>query len=536
MSLNLLDWSIIAAYFMVLMGMGVVIGRTQKSEGDYFLGGRAVPSPAVALSIMATQCGSISIISAPAFVALREGGGLRWLQYEFAVPLAMVVLMLFFLPCFYRLSITTVYEYLERRFSYRVRWIMSALFQLSRGLATGVALYAVSIVTAVCFSLPLWSAIILTGVISTLYTMAGGIKAVIYTDALQIVVLWVSVFICVGFCIAAGGGWESFVNALKACDLTAVDFHHHGFGDGHTFSFWPMLLGGLFLYISYYGCDQSQMQRVLCTRSLEESNRSLFINGLLRFPLVLSYCLLGVSMMVFLSHNPDLKSAVPPDRYDYLIPLFIVRYLPHGIIGFIVTGIFAASMSSIDSAVNSLSAATIKDLLPPFPRLSRRISGSFVYYSRITTLVWGSVCTACAFLVGTISPTVIESINMIGSVFYGPVLATFALGIFTRTATGSGVIVGLGAGIALNLVLWIFFPAVSWLWWNLTGCGCTYGLGIVVSMLQKKVLCRDSSLVFDFSRGWYARLTCGTREHRRCVVLSIYFALIVGLSLAIGWW
>ena len=124
-------------------------------------------------------------------------------------------------------------------------------------------------------------------------------------------------------------------------------------------------------------------------------------------------------------------------------------------------GIFAAAMSSIDSAINSLSAATVKDLLVPFPPLTERISKSFVYYSRITTVVWGTVCTVFAFLVGTISPTVIEGINMIGSVFYGPILATFALGIFTRSATGNAVTIGLCAGILLNLVLWIFFPTVS---------------------------------------------------------------------------
>ena len=530
MNLNFLDWWVISIYFVILIGMSTVIGRFQKTETDYFLGGRNISSLAIALSIMATQCGSISIISAPAFVALKEGGGLLWLQYEFAVPLAMVVLMIFFIPYFYKLNITTVYEYLENRFNYSVRWIMSLLFQLSRGLATGVAVYAVSIVTAVCFNLPLWLAILLTGFISTLYTMLGGIKAVIYTDALQIIVLWGAVFICLGFGLPMLGNWEEIVNSLSSINLKAVDFSHHGFGDGHTFSFWPMVLGGLFLYISYYGCDQSQVQRVLSSASIKESNRSLFLNGLLRFPLVVSYCALGVFMIVFLSQNPDFRSSLPPENYDYLMPMFIVKYLPHGIIGFILVGIFAAAMSSIDSAINSLSAATLKDLLIRSHTLKEIISKKFIFYSRLTTLLWGTVCTVFAFLVGNVSSTVIEGINKIGSVFYGPILATFILGILTKSAKSGGVIVGLFSGILLNIVLWTFFPNISWLWWNLTGCFCTFGIGIVFSRLSKKESYTNCSLTFNFQEGWIKRLKIAKDASRSYFILIFYFLFIVFVS------
>lgn len=531
MSLNPLDWSVIVSYLLVLIGMSAVIGRFQKSETDYFLGGRNISSPAIALSIMATQCGSISIISAPAFVALKEGGGLLWLQYEFAVPLAMVFLMICFVPCFYRLNITTVYEYLENRFDYTVRWLMSLLFQLSRGLATGVAVYAVSIVTAVCFNIPLWFAILLTGFISTLYTMMGGIKAVIYTDALQLLILWGAVFICLGYGLPMLGNWQDIVHVLRDANLTAVDFHHHGFGDGHTFSFWPMVLGGLFLYVSYYGCDQSQIQRVLSSHSIKESNRSLFLNGLLRFPLVLSYCALGVFMIAFLTYNPEFRSLLPPDHYDYLVPLFIVNHLPHGVIGFILVGIFAAAMSSIDSAFNSLSATTLKDILIRSQSLNNYISKKFVFYSRLTTLFWGTACTLFAFLVGNISSTVIEGINMIGSVFYGPILATFALGILTQSAKSVGVIIGLFSGILFNLILWIFFPQISWLWWNPIGCFCTFGIGIVLSRSSKKESSTNGSLTFDFSKGWIKRLQISTDARRWYAILIFYFLLIV----LVGW-
>ena len=535
MQLTLLDWSVVSLYLAALIGVSVFIGKSQKGEVDYFLGGRGISSIAIALSIIATQCGSVSIISAPAFVALNERGGLLWLQYELAVPLAMIVLMVFFIPLFYRLQITTVYEYLEKRFSYSVRCIVSGFFQLSRGLATGVAIYAVSIVTSVCFGLPLWLTIILTGLISTVYTLIGGIKAVIYTDALQIIILWVSVFICLGFGLSLIEDWAGMAALLSTADLKAVDVQHHGFGDGETFSFLPMVLGGLFLYVSYYGCDQSQVQRVLWSPSIEESNRSLFLNGLLRFPLVASYCLLGVFMIVFLDQNPDFKASLPQGHYDYLLPLFIVNYLPHGIIGFVLVGIFAAAMSSLDSAINSLSAATLKDLGENLPSVKEAIQKRFIFYSRLTTFVWGALCTVFAYLVGGISTTVIEGINMIGSVFYGPFLAVFILGLLTRSATSSGVISGLFLGIFGNVLCWLFFPGISWLWWNVLGCIIALIVGIVISLLDVRgppvsdyrVVCSLGELKDRLQQG---------DDKRRCIVLVVFFLVISIMLLAYTEW
>ncbi len=525
MQLTLLDWSVVSLYLASLVGLSVVIGKSQKGEVDYFLGGRGVSSIAIALSIMATQCGAVSIISAPAFVALNEKGGLLWLQYELAVPLAMIILMVFFIPLFYRLRITTVYEYLEKRFSYSVRCVVSGLFQLSRGLATGVAIYAVSIVTSVCFGLPLWLTIILTGFVSTVYTVIGGIKAVIYTDALQILILWISVCFCLGFGLTLIDDWAGMAALLKAADLKAVDVHHHGFGDGETFSFLPMVLGGLFLYISYYGCDQSQVQRVLCSSSTEASNQSLFLNGLLRFPLVASYCLLGVFMIVFLDQNPGFKASLPPGHYDYLLPMFIVNYLPHGMIGFVLVGIFAAAMSSLDSAINSLSAATLKDLGENLPSVKEAIKKHFIFYSRLTTFVWGTLCTFFAYFVGTVSTTVIEGINKIGSVFYGPVLAVFVLGLLTRSATSTGVISGLFAGILGNVFCWLFFPGISWLWWNVLGCAIAFIAGRVVSSFNgMDIPVSDYRVVYSLVE-LKVRLRQGG-DKRRCVVLALFFLII----------
>jgi SSS family solute:Na+ symporter len=222
---------------------------------------------------------------------------------------------------------------------------------------------------------------------------------------------------------------------------------------------------------------------------------------------------------------------LPENRYDYLVPAFIVTYLPHGVIGLILVGIFASAMSSIDSAINSLSAATLKDILMGPRRFRSLISQKFIFYSRLTTLLWGALCTSFAFLVGNVSSTVIEGINKIGSVFYGPILAVFALGILASSANSTGVIAGLFMGTSLNVVLWIFAQDVSWLWWNVTGFLCAFTVGIFVGIISNTGRRRiTDSLTFDFSGGWRRRLVRDRGDGQAYFTLAIYFCLIVLFS------
>lgn len=478
-----LDYTILVVYFAGLILLSYLLGRRFVDLKDFYLGSRRIPAWAISASIMATQAGVISMISAPAFVALRPGGGLIWLQYEFAVPLAMILIMAVLVPFFYRSEVVTVYEYLERRFDVHTRSLLSLIFQVSRGLATGVSIYAAGILLSVVLETPLWVSILLTGVIALLYTAIGGIAAVIWSDVIQLVILWAGIFVVMGYAIAVGGGWTAVISHIPLERFQAVDFTSHGFGDGHTFSFWPMVIGGFFLYASYYGCDQSQMQRTLSSASVEESRRALWYNGLVRFPLVLSYTLVGLVMAGFVVQEPEFTASIPAEHLDYLIPLFIKRHVPTGLTGLILAGMFAAVMSSIDSAFNSLSAASVQDFYIRYlnPAASHR---QYLWWSRGTTVVWGVVCTGFAFLVQNLAPTVIEGINKIGSVFYGPILAAFLLAVLSRRATGRGVLVGLVVGVGVNLVLWLGFePAVSWLWWNATGCLATIAVAYPVSVL-----------------------------------------------------
>ena len=480
--MNQLDWAVIALYIVGLIAFSSFLSRGQQDPEDYFLGGRNLPWWAIALSTMATQLSAISFISAPAFVALREGGGLIWLGYEFAVPLAMIFIMIVILPFLHRQHFVSIYEYLERRFDRGTRTLISIIFQISRALATGVGVYAVAIVFSVTVEVNIWVTILLIGIVAMIYDTLGGIKAVVFTDVLQMGILMAGILVCSGYALYHVGGWNEAVGAIPVERWQSIDWRGHGFGDGQDFGFWPLLLGGFFLYVSYYGCDQSQVQRELSARSEDDLKKSLFFNGVFRFPVVLGYCLMGLLIGSLLLQDSSFAAQVPESHPDYLVPIFIVRYLPHGIIGVLAVAIFAAAMSSLDSALNSLSAVTYKDIFEGYFR-TKHGPQEALKISKVLTIFWGLFCTGFAFAVGSISGTVIEAINKIGSAFYGPILATFLLGILTRTAAAAAVKWGILLGVGTNLTLWLAFPQVSWLWWNVIGFAITFGCGYGISSL-----------------------------------------------------
>ncbi|MBL7994200.1 sodium/solute symporter [bacterium] len=480
-----IDWLIVFGYIVLIIGISIIIGRRQKTQEDYYLAGRSMGAWKIAMSIVATQVSAISLIGVPAFVAANPGGGLVWLQYEFAVPIAMILIMTVLLPVYHRLRVISIYEYLEKRFGREVRLLLSMVFLISRGLGSGVMLLATSILTAACLDLDIVTTIVIMGVVSIIYTSVGGITADIYSDIIQLAVLWISTIILFGIVLSLINFDTWSLTAIEQQRLNIFDFQSTGLGDGQTFGFWPMLFGGLFLYFSYYGCDQSQAQRFLTTPTVQEARKSLFLNGLLRFPLVMTYCAFGVLLIPFLIQNPAMAEEIKGVGPDYLVPYFLLEYVPKGFLGLVVSGIFAASMSSLDSSLNSLSASTWRDIILNYYRSALNWTPrNSVLISRVLTVVWGVICTGFAVLLTRSSDTVIELINKIGSVFYGPVAAIFVLGILIRSANQTGAIVGLAAGVSANIGLWFFAgQSVSWLWWNPTGFLISFFTGIVLARI-----------------------------------------------------
>jgi len=481
--MNGLDWAVIVAYLGAMIGFSVYLGRGQESQDDYYVGGRNIPWWAVGISTMATQTSAVGFISVPAFVALAEGGGLTLLQNELAVPLAMIAIMVLLIPLFRRLELISIFEYLERRFGPGTRNLLAAVFLISRGLATGIGVYAAAIVLAVCFGTDEWVMILVIGIITIIYDTIGGMKAVVYSDVIQMVILIGGLVLCIGYALKGVGGWDAAVAAHDPARLVALDLSW-GMSEESRYPFWGFMIGGLFLYMSYYGCDQSQVQRELSAPTLAATKYSLVFNGFARLPMGVAYAVLGIAVGAAVLSRPELMAEIPDGKPDYMVPVFVLHALPHGLKALIFAAILAAAMSSLDSALNSLSASTMQDFVERY--LARDTRVSYVTLSKLTTVVWGVLIIGFAFVLGG-EETGVARVNKIGSAFYGPILAAFVVGVTLRFVSGPAMVAGIVAGVGLNMVLWFAVPDLFWMWWNATGCvvAVVVAMGVAVFVPQR---------------------------------------------------
>lgn len=515
--MNYIDWLVVISYIIGFLFLGRLF-KDNKDSKDYFLGGKSFGWFPLSLSTIATQLSAISFISAPAFVGLKEGGGMMWLTYEFAVPLAMLFLMVFLIPPMYKAGIVSVYAYLEKRFNASTRVLLSGVFQISRAFATSVMIYTVALILTSVMDFPMWQTILIIGVVTLIYSYQGGMKAVVYGDMIQMIVLFLGIIICLFAGIHHIGGWENFIANIDRPRLETVNFSSMGLQEGDEFGFWPMLIGGFFLYTSYYGTDQSQVQRLFSAQDMGTVKKTLLFNGLLRFPITFIYCVMGLVIGTLVITQPSFSSAIPADKPDLMIPIFIRDFLPHGVIGILMVAIFSAAMSSLSSAINSLSAATVEDF---FNRDKNLPNDKYMAYSKYAALFWGIVCIVLAFFTGDIAKTVIEAINKVGSVFYGPILATFIAAIAVKRVNAFGANVGLLSGVAINVYLWLFVPEVFWFWWNAVGAVVTLAVGVIASLVVKDA---KSSNKHTLEKTW-------DFDRTKTIILILFFIAIILLSI-----
>ena len=531
--MNWLDYAIIIVYSFAFIGLGYFF-KDNKSSKDYFLGGKNMGWFPLTLSTMATQLSAISFISAPAFVGLAAGGGLKWLTFELSVPLAMIFIMLVIVPPLYRSGIVSIYEYVENRFATSTRMILSIVFQISRALSTGVMVYTIAIILQAVLDVSFHWTILIISIITLIYSFQGGMKAVIWGDTIQMLILFGGLIICLfyGFeLVKASGG---LANGFDPERLKVIDFSKMGI-KGDEFGFWPMVLGGFFLYASYYGCDQTQAQRLLSARN-EKTIRSLLLaNGVLRFPVVMVYCTMGLFVGALVTSAPDFLTSIAdmtqkhfPQEFsesglkpDLMIPVFIVKYLPHGLIGILIIGIFSAAMSTLSSTINSLSAVSMEDI---FNRGKKRTSLSnekYMKYSKSFVLFWGVVCITAAYLFGGSESTVIEIINLIGSLFYGPILATFVLAMLSKRVNYVGMNAGIIVALGINLLIKTLFDNIFWIWYNFTGMVIAVVVAYSVSIIfESKVIQKEkTNLKLDFK--WSDLLK------KEVLILGVFFTFII---------
>ncbi|HZW79286.1 MAG TPA: sodium:solute symporter [Candidatus Deferrimicrobiaceae bacterium] len=470
MGLDKLDLAIIAIYLVGITLFGLRFRKRQRSLRDYFLAGRDIPWWAIALSIVAAETSTLTIISIP---GLAYDTNLAFLQVVMGYLLGRVVISFVLLPHYFRGDLYTAYELIERRFGRGLRSLTAGIFLLTRTAAEGVRVYAVSIVVAIALGTgEIWSIAIIT-ILTLIYTFEGGLAAVIWTDVVQTVVyvsgtlvgLWTILHL-------VPGGWAAIHAAAEgAGKLRVFDFTPNLW---IPYTFWAGVIGGTAFTTASHGTDQLFVQRLLAARSQKQSALALISSGvaiLFQFALFL---LVGVMLWAY--YRVPSANFGKPDR---IYPTFIVKQMPHGISGLLIAAILAAAMSNLSAALNSLSSSAIMDFYLRFrPQASEQ---NRMRLSRLATFFFALVLFALAVFSLHKVGRVVEVGLQIASIAYGALLGVFLLGVLTKRANQQGAMVGMLLGFGVELCLWHW--QVPWTWWVVVGTLVSFAVGYVSSLL-----------------------------------------------------
>ena len=516
--MNYLDYGIIAVYLVSMLLLGHYF-RDSSTGRDYFLGTKGFGWFPIGLSVLATQLSAVSFLSVPAFVGAKAGGGMLWVSGELHAPLTMLFLMVVLIPPLYRAKVISIYGFLEERLGPSIRKIVSGIFLVNRALATGIMIYAVCLLLDSTMGIPFWWGLVLMGVITVIYSWEGGMRAVVYGDASQMIILFLGMLACIYFGIDALGGTGQWLTALDPARVVAVDMDAIGIGGDGDYGFWPMLIGGFFISVAYYGTDQSEAQRFLSSADLPTLRQSMLFVGLVRYPVMCLYGIIGLVVGPLMLRDVTYGTEIAGDA-DRMMPYFINEYLPNGVIGLIVVAILASAMSSLSSAVNSLSAVTIDTLQRAFGKTD---AARTVRRSRLASIAWGGVILGVASFVGGANDTLVEVIAQIGSISFAPILAVFLLAILVPGASQTAAIAGLAAGVGLNLFLWLGVGDVLfWIWWNVTGFVAAFGVGALLTYFAPAASPDNYDL--DLRPDWKSL------RSREAMLLIIWFFLMVYVS------
>ena len=469
MGLNHLDFAIVALYLAGITLFGLRFRKQQRSIRDYFLARREIPWWAIALSIVAAETSTLTIISVP---GIAYDTNFTFLQLVMGYVVGRFVISFILLPHYFRGDLYTAYELIERRFGRGLRSVTAGLFLLTRAAAEGVRVYAVSIVVSIALGTGQVASIAIITALTLIYTFEGGLAAVIWTDVVQTVIYVGGTLVGLGTILhLVPGGWAAIHSAaLTAGKLQVFDFRTNFW---LPYTFWAGVVGGTFLTTASHGTDQLIVQRLLAARNEKQSVLALLSSGgaiLFQFALFL---VVGVMLWAFYR----LPSAAfgKPDR---IYPKFIVTQMPHGISGLLIAAILAAAMSNLSAALNSLSSSSMMDfylrLRPATDEQAR------MRLSRLSTLFWALVLFALAIWSLNKAARVVEVGLQIASVAYGALLGVFLLGVLTRRANQTGGMVGMLFGFGTELYLWRW-TQVPYTWWVMIGTCVTFAVGWTAS-------------------------------------------------------
>lgn len=562
--MNELDLMVLFGTLFSIVAYGVYKTRGQKNIEGYLLGGNSMKWGTIGLSVMATQASAITFISTP---GQGYESGMGFVQNYFGLPIALILVSAVFIPIFYRLKVFTAYEFLEKRFDLKTRYLGASLFLIQRGLAAGITIYAPAIIVSSILNWDLTLTILGTGILVIIYTVSGGTKAVSITQKHQMFVIMAGMFAAFFMIIGYLSDHTTFSGALEiAGSLGKLEAVNLSIDPGERYTIWSGLTGGFFLALSYFGTDQSQVQRYLGGTNAAESRMGLMFNAILKIPMQFFILLVGVMVYVFfIFYNPPLhfkegsvavvSSSAYADQYaelddaytevlavrkeaagrlaneelseaekevvaaalrkadresisirdaakaliqkadgdletkdsDYVFLTFIIHYLPHGLIGLLIAVIFSAAMSSTSSELNALASTTSVDF---YQRAIKKDASPehYLSVSKLLTFVWGVIAILFAILANN-SENLIEAVNIVGSLFYGTVLGIFLVAFFLKSVKGRSVfiaaLVAQAGVLSIHVMTETGVFALSYLWYNVVGCGATFLLSWIIQRFLK---------------------------------------------------
>lgn len=573
--MSLIDWVVLVVTFILIISYGLYKSNATKNLEGYFLSNRSMPWYLVLLGIMGTQASAITFLSAP---GQAYTDGMRFVQYYFGLPLAMIVIVVWFVPVFSKLKIFTAYEFLEQRFDLKTRTFTSFLFLLSRGLSTGISIYAPSIILSSLLGWDIYWTNIAMGGMLTLYTVSGGSKAVAYTQQLQFVIIFIGMVVSGYYLVHLLPDGLGFSDALKVGEVSGklnvitTGNSGSGFDFKDRYNIISGTIGGFFLALSYFGTDQSQVGRYITAKNDRESKLGLLLNGVVKIPMQFLILLLGVLLFtfyqfkespIFFNRTVETKAWSTPykdslafiqDQFkaaqakqlelnttlvqtkktdtaleskiqkgaasltalqknyknviatavpgadvndtNYIFLRFVVDYLPVGLIGLLIAVIFLAAWGSIAAALNALASCTVIDFHLRYR--SKSIDGSTLAQSATDyktskwyTLAWGVFCILTAqFATGMGS--LIEAVNVLGSLFYGVILGIFLVAFYAKKVGGTAVFWAAIVGEIFVIVCFLLdkynIVGIGFLWLNVIGAVFVFLLSILFSKLNRHAI------------------------------------------------
>jgi SSS family solute:Na+ symporter len=476
-SFGALNWVIVAVYLIANLGLGWAMSRKVHSAADYNLGDRSSPWWAIGISVVATYVSALTFLGGPAWA---YGDGMAALAIHINYPIVIFVVIVFFLPFFFNSGVASIYEYLERRFGRKSRTVMSLLFLITQSITSATIVTATAIVVTFITGIdPRWAILVITAVV-LLYTLMGGMNAVIWTDVMQGAILFFGAGIVLVFLLA---DTAPLADAAAMLDRngrlnpinTAVDFTIAP-------TIWAGVLAMTLFHITVYGANQMMVQRTLAAKNIGDAKKSYLLMGYAGFFIYFLFFLVGALLYVHYQGKPF-------DQPNEIVLIYAQALAIPGLLGIIVAAVMSASMSTLSSSFNSLSTVSVADFYQPLIRPAAS-DQHYLAASRGFTVIWALAIIPMSFAFIGSKGSILETLTELGSYFVGAKLAMFGLGFFSKHTTEKGQLVGVAVGFAgiaalkvpLPIIGWQP-PAIAWPWFVVIGGGVNVVVSIAASLV-----------------------------------------------------